>query len=231
MTQKSRVTLLWFVHLLGLCAWGMDAPLLAQADSVTTRTGFGLVARLDIRRTRLDGRPGHINGALAGVRFGEKGHLLMMGYHWLGYDAPNNYIVWRGWLPSRIDLDFFTITDARFVSLGYWYPVFRSPKWYVAVPLEVGYGGETARYLDRITPGTGTPRFQLAQAGTFVNYRFIPWLGLNARAGYRSALFNPEFSRRFSGVYYGIGLAFYPVPAYNAYRDWHRSRVEKGGNQ
>ncbi len=231
MTGKSRKELFWLVHLLGLCAWGMDAPLLAQTDSTERHSDFGLVASFDIRGTRLEGRPANINGALAGVRFGERGHLLVLGYYWLGYNAPTRYVVWRGWLPRRIDLDYFTSMDAQFVSLGYWYPIFRSPKWFVAVPLEVGYGGETTRYRASISPDPGTSRFQLAQAGAFGSYRFVPWLGLSARVGYRSVLFNPQFNQQFSGIYYSYGLSFYPVAAFYELRDGRRKRMKKRGSR
>ncbi len=117
------------------------------------------------------------------------------------------------------------------MSLGYWYPIFRSPKWFVAVPLEIGYGGETSRYRTSISPEPGTSRFQLAQAGGYGSYRFIPWLGLSARVGCRSVLFNPEFSRQFSGFYYSYGLSVYPVAAYYELRDWRRKRMKKKGSR
>lgn len=227
MTGKLRKKLFWLVHWLGFFAWGMDAPLLAQSDTTEKQSNFGLVASFDIRSTRIEGRLVNINGAVAGVRFGERGHLLVLGYYWLGYNAPTRYVVWRGWLPRRIDLDYFTTMDAQFVSLGYWYPIFRNTKWFVAIPLEMGYGGETSRYLGSISPEPGTSRFQLAQAGAYGSYRFIPWLGLSARVGYRSVLFNPEFSRQFSGIYYSYGLSAYPVAAYYGLRDWRRKRMKK----
>ncbi len=227
MTGKSKKKLLWSVYLLSLCAWMMDAPLLAQSDTTEKQSDFGLVASLDIRSTRLQGRLANINGAVAGVHFGERGHLLVLGYYRLGYDAPTRYVVWRGLLPRRIDLDYFTSVDAQFVSLGYWYPIFRSSKWFVAAPLEIGYGGETSRYRASISPEPGTSRFQLAQVGAYGSYRFVSWLGVTARVGYRSVLFDPEFSQRFSGMYYGYGLAAYPVPAFYAFRDWRRKRMKE----
>ena len=231
MTGKSRRKLLWLVHLLGFFGWGTDAPLLAQADSTGRQSNFGLVASLDIRRTHLAGQPTNINGALVGVRFGQREHTLLLGYHWLGYDAPTRLINWRGWLPRSLNPTAITATDARFVSLSYWFPVVRSRHWLIALPLELDYGGETTRYIGSIAPETGTERFQLAQAGVFGNYRLVSWLGVSARVGYRQVLFNPEFSQRFSGVYYSYGVGLYPVPAYYAFRDWRRKRLKKKGSQ
>lgn len=230
MTGNSREKLFWLVHLLGLCAWGIDAPLLAQTDTTEKQSNLSLVLSLDLRRTRLEGNPAVIKGALTGLRFGPKGHILTLGYYWLGYDAPTRYIVWRGWLPRRIDLDYFTAMDARFVSLGYWYPLVNTPKWYAAIPVEFGYGGENTRYLGSILPEKGTSRFQLAQIGAYGSYRIVPWLGVNARFGYRHVLFDPKFSRQFSGIYYSYGLSFYPVAAYYELRAGHRKRMKKKGS-
>ncbi len=231
MTAKSRKKLFWLVHLLGLISWGMDAPLLAQTDTAEKQSNLSLVLSLDLRRTQLEGRPGNINGALTGLRFGPKGHILTLGYYWLGFDAPTRYVIWRGWLPRRIDLDYFTSMDARFVSLGYWYPLVNKPKWYAAIPIEFGYGGETTRYLGSILPEKGTSRFQLAQAGAYGSYRFVPWLGVNARVGYRRVLFDPKFSKQFSGIYYSYGLSVYPVAAYYELRDGRRKRMKKKGSR
>lgn len=231
MTVKSRKRLLWFVHLLVLYAWGTSTPLWAQQDSAASYSDFGLVGSLDIRQTRLSGRLTIINGVAGGVRFGERGHVLFLGYHWLGYSAPTRLINWRGILPRSLNPTALTTTDARFLSLSYWYPLVRAPHWFVALPVELDYGGETTRYVGSIAPEPGTSRFQMAQAGAYVSYRFVPWLGLGARGGYRQVLFDARFSRQFSGLYYNYGLSVYPVPAYYAYRDWRRKRLRKKGSR
>ena len=231
MTRKLKKKLFWLVHLLGLFALGMDVPLLAQADTTGKQSNLSLVLSLDLRRTQFAGEPAAIKGALTGLRFGKKGHILTLGYYWFGYDAPTSYIAWQGWLPRRIDLNYFTTMDAQFLSLGYWYPIVNTPKWYVGIPVEAGYGGETTRYLDSILPEKGTSRFQLTQVGTYGSFRVLSWLGVNARVGYRRVLFNPEFSQRFSGIYYSYGLSFYPVAAFYELRDGHRKRVKKKGSR
>lgn len=227
MPGKSRKKLFWFVHLLGLYAWGVDAPLLAQADTTEKQSNFGLVASLDFRRTNLQDRLTIINGAVGGIRFGQRGHMLLLGYHWLGYDAPTRLINWRGWLPHSLNPTAITTTDARFVSLSYWYPIVRTNHWFISLPVELGYGGETTRYIGSIAPEPGVTRFQLAQAGVFCNYRLVSWLGVSARGGYRQVLDDPAFSQRFSGLYYSYGLGFYLVPAYYSFRDWRRKRLKK----
>lgn len=226
MTVRIRKKLVWFVYLLGLCAWGISTPLWAQKDSVKAPSNFGLAGSLDFRRTRLDNYLTVINGLAGGVRFGRKGHIVLVGYHWLGYDAPR-LVTWRGILPRSLNLSALTTTDARFLSLSYWYPLVRTRHWFIDLPVELDYGGETTRYIGSIAPEPGTSRFQMAQAGISVSYRYVPWLGLGGRVGYRQVLFNPRFSGQFSGTYYTYGLSVYPVPAYYAFRDWREKRRKK----
>ncbi len=227
MTAELRKQLSGLVQLLVLILWTAGAPLWAQTDSVGKDSNFGLIGTLDIQQTRLDGHLTVINGVAGGIRFGTRGHLLLLGYHWLGYDAPTRLVNWHGILPRSLNPMAITTTDARYASVSYWYPLVRNQRWFLALPTELDYGGESARYIGSIAPEPGTAHFQMAQVGAYASYRFFSWLGLGARFGYRQVLFNPTFSRQFSGTYYTYGLSAYPAPAYYAFRDWRRKRLKK----
>ena len=199
----------------------------AEPDSTSTNGNIHFVLSLDSRSTIIDQHHVRINGGLTGISFGEKYHKVTIGYYWLGYSASRRLINWHKKLSQSVNLSYYTKTDVWFVSTAYWYPIIRSNKWTLSVPIEVGVGTETANYRQLVNDTSIRDknfRFEPYQIGAYGEYRMTPWAGLDAQFGYRNAISPGYFRRRFAGVYYSYGLTLYPGTIYKDLKGWYVKR-------
>lgn len=202
-------------------------PVWAKPDSTSNAKNIRFVMSLDSRSTIIDRRHIRINGILSGVSFGEKSHKITVGYYWLGYDASQRLINWHKKLSQSINLSYYTKTDVQFVSFAYWYPLLKNHKWTVSIPVEMGIGQETAHYRQLINDNPiKNKNFHLEpyQIGLYGEYRITPWAGLDAQFGYRNAISDGHFRKRFAGIYYSYGITVYPGTIYQDLKHWYIKR-------
>ena len=196
----------------------------AKPDSTAKNRNIHFVLTLDSRSTFIDQHHVRINGGLTGISFGEKYHKVTIGFYWLGYNASRRLITWHKKLSQSFNLSYYTKTDVWFVSTAYWYPIIRSNKWTLSVPIEVGVGTETANYRQLMNDATVKDKnfsFVPYQIGAYGEYRVTPWAGLDAQFGYRNAISQGHFRKRFAGIYYSCGLTVYPGTIYKDIKGWY----------
>lgn len=189
-----------------------------QKDSLPTDASHvRWILSLDARSTVIERKHISINGVLTGTGFGKKGHKLTIGYYWLNYGSKQRLINLHKKLAHSINVSYYTKTDVRFVSLAYWYPLYRDKRWVVSLPAEIGLGQESARYREVSGDGyLGKKDFYFGpcQLGIYGEYRVTPWVGLGLQIGYRDAIYRGPFRKHFKGPYYSYGLTFYPDRIY-----------------
>jgi hypothetical protein len=222
--RKIRTYLLLYAGLFAFTSYGFAA----DSDSVSTSNNTPrFVLSLDTRSTIIDRRHVRINGVLSGVSFGKRSHKITVGYYWLGYNASKRLIDWHKSLAHSINLSYYTKTDVAFVSFAYWYPLLKTKRWTVSIPVELGAGRETSNYRELSDDSAiNNKHFSFApyQAGVYGEYRVTPWAGLSAQVGYRNALSESHFRRHFSGVYYSYGICLYPGTIYTDVKGWMGNR-------
>ena len=199
----------------------------AATDSTLSRQNVRMILSLDTRSTIIDRRHVRINGAMAGIAFGEKKHKITAGYYWLGYDAARRLINWHKNLSYSINLSYYTKTDVQFLSVAYWYPVLKERKWTVYVPVEFGMGQQTAQYRKLANDDALSRRnfqFMPCQAGVYSEYRVTPWAGFDAQIGYRNAISESNFRKHFAGIYYSYGISLYPGTIYRDIKGWYKKQ-------
>ena len=198
----------------------------AQKDSSATKKAAFLF-NLDSRNTFIDHKHINIWGVRAGVSFGKKLHRLTLGYYWLGYNGSHSVIRFRKMFSPTIHLSSIRQTDVQFVSLAYWYPILKTPKWILSAPVEIGLGKESSHYKDFFEDLIMRRReryFQPFQLGIYAEHRLTPWAGLNIQVGYRNALSKGNIRQGFGGVYYSYGLTLYPGTIYKDIRKWRAGK-------
>ena len=214
------------IILLCTCLVFCSCSLWAQkATCSTTKTAF--LFNLDSRNTFINHKRINIWGLRAGVSFGKRQHRLTLGYYWLGYNASNNLIRWKKVLSPTIDLDKIRQTDVQFLSLAYWYPILKTPKWILSAPVEIGIGKKSSHYKDFFEDLIMRRReryFQPFQLGLYAEHRLTPWAGLNLQAGYRNAMSKGNIQHKFGGVYYSYGMTLYPETIMKDLKMWRAKR-------
>lgn len=217
----------WIILWIGL---SMTDALAQEKDSVVINKNPHFVLSLDTRSTIIDHQRIRINGVLSGMTFGEKNHKITVGYYWLGYDAARRLINWRKKLAHSINLSYYTKTDVAFISFAYWLPVIKKNQWTLSVPIEFGFGQESAHYRELTSDNNFDNkhfRFQPFQAGVYCEYRVTPWAGIETQVGYRNAISETSFRRKFAGIYYSYGISLYPGTIYRDYKIWRDKRRAK----
>jgi len=203
-----------------------SCPLWAQKDtSLTAKPAF--LFNLDSRNTFINHKRINIWGLRAGVSFGKRQHRLTLGYYWLGYNASHNLIRWKKMLSPTINIDNIRQTDVQFLSLAYWYPILKTPKWILSVPVEIGIGKKSSHYKDffeDLIMRRKERYFQPFQLGLYAEHRLTPWAGLNVQAGYRNAMSKGNIQHKFGGVYYSYGLTLYPETIMKDLKKWKAKR-------
>jgi len=211
-----------------LCAFllSCSCPLWAQKDtSSITKAAF--LFNLDSRNTFINHKRINIWGLRAGVSFGKKSHRLTLGYYWLGYNASHNLIRWKKMLSPTINLANIRQTDVQFLSLAYWYPILKTPKWIVSAPVEIGIGKQSSHYKDffeDLIMRRKERYFQPFQLGLYAEHRLTPWAGLNVQVGYRNAMSKGNIQQKFGGIYYSYGLTMYPETIMKDIKKWKARR-------
>lgn len=200
----------------------LAGPLSAQQDTASTKKAAFLF-NLDARNTFINHKPINIWGVRAGASFGKKLHRLTLGYYWLGYHGSHNLIKWRKMFSPTVQLSSIKQTDVQFLSLAYWYPILKTPKWSLSAPVEIGLGKESSHYKDFFEDLLMRRReryFQPFQLGIYAEHRLTPWAGLNVQFGYRNALSKGNIRQGIGGIYYCYGLTLYPGTIYKDIKKW-----------
>ena len=198
----------------------------AQNDTASTGKA-AFIFNLDSRNTYINHKRINIWGLRAGLTFGKRSHGLTLGYYWLGYNASHNLIRWKKMLSPTINLANIRQTDVQFLSLAYWYPILKTPKWILSAPVEVGIGKQSSHYKDffeDLIMRRKERYFQPFQLGLYAEHRLTPWAGLNIQAGYRNAISKGNIQHKFGGVYYSYGLTLYPETIMKDIKKWKAKR-------
>lgn len=204
----------------------LSSPLRAQKDTSSTKNVSPLF-NFDSRNTFINRKHINIWGLRAGMSFGKKSHRITLGYYWLSYRASPDLIRWPKMFSPRINMASITQTDVQFLSLAYWYPVLKTPKWTLLAPVEFGLGKQSSHYkefFEDILSRKKERYFQPFQVGIYAEHRLTPWAGLYVQTGYRNALSKENVSHRFGGLYYSYGLTVYPE---TIYKDLKKIRFRK----
>jgi len=208
----------------------ISGSLHAQKDTLSTKKA-GLLFNLDSRHTYINRKHINIWGLRAGISFGKKLHRITLGYYWMGYRASPDLIRWPKMFAPRINMASITQTDVQFISLAYWYPVLKTPKWTLLAPVEFGLGKQSSHYKDffeDILMRKKERYFQPFQIGFYAEHRLTPWAGLYAQTGYRNALSKENVKHQFGGLYYSYGLTLYPE---TIFKDVKKIRLRRSGKK
>jgi len=205
-----------------------SCPLRAQQDtSLILKYKPAFLFNLDSRNTFIDHKRINIWGLRAGISFGKKLHRITLGYYWLGYNGSHNLIHWRKGFSPTINLSNMKQTDVQFLSLAYWFPVLKTPKWTLLAPVEIGLGKQSSHYKDffeDLIMRRKERYFQPFQLGFYAEHRLTPWAGLNVQVGYRNALSKENTGKKFGGIYYSYGLTLYPGTIYKDLKKWNKKK-------
>ena len=221
------------IWLVGLhYAWGQSAdssvvaPISISSDSLArdtigqrparaSRPKISLTANLDFRDSFLYRHHVNIWGVNAGIQFGKKRSQLTIGYYWLTYDTYLRLINWRKNVARRLNLDYYLKTDMHFISTMYWWNLIHNKRWTLSIPLEIGAGLATTIPFDTLRERPINPGrrdfFLPVQAGVYGEWKAHRWIGFGAQLGYRVSVLETNLKQRYDGVYYSVGVVFYPA--------------------
>jgi hypothetical protein len=157
--------------------------------------------RVDNRNIFIKNQVLTINGLDAGVLLKDKLRLTL-GYYWLNKKLSEyNKTIGDIRYEREINLKYvslnseFIYKNTRFFSLG--------------MPLEIGLGGNTLRYVDSTGmqgPGGKSGFLVITDFGLSVTFKPIRWIGLKGVVGYRKTVFNQVKDFDFDGLFTSIGL-------------------------
>jgi len=191
------------------------------------RPKVSVTANLDFRDSFLYRRHVNIWGANAGIVFGEKRHQLTIGYYWLTYDTYLRLIDWHKDAARRLNLDYYLKTDMYFISTMYWWNLIHNKRWTLTIPLEIGAGLATTIPFDTLRERPINPGrrdfFLPVQAGIYGEWKAHRWIGFGAQLGYRLSLLETNLKQHYDGVYYSVGVVFYPALLTDTW-DWLRGK-------
>jgi hypothetical protein len=199
------LTLLIGIHLLSF--WETKAQdklhfLLEPDTTVFTRPDLTLY--FDGRNSFVKHTNVTINSINAGVVFGKRRHELTLGYSWVRKDQELYYL-----------------------NLMYLPYLFYTPRWHIAMPVEIGIGSSdttNTSFIKEIEIWKKDDWFVPLQLGIYTEFRATRYIGISALIGYRKSLVQQNPLDNFDGLYYSFGLNAYPGVLW---RDFKRRRIKK----
>lgn len=187
----KRIVLLHFLILAGFDqSYGQNwKSFIFQQDTITnTKPDFSLY--YDSRNSFLRHSEVNINSINAGIIFGKKRNELTLGYDWIK-KGPEFY----------------------YLNLMYFPYLIYDKRWHIALPLEIGVGSSDttqSSLINEIEVWHKSDWFVPAQLGFYTEFKATRYLGASFLLGYRQILFKKNTLENFNGLYYSLGLNFYP---------------------
>jgi hypothetical protein len=219
-----------------LCLLLHALPLLSQVADTTHRHSFKPTTDFDQRFYYTAAETQNIWGYRAGVLIDEKFKLGVGGYYMNKNDQALQSSPASD-LPERSITKQMNIHRQLYLGTLYYEPfLMRRQLWEWSVVGEIGYGQTVVHTTDMATSAeVSSSRAALVPAGLGLSFNFkLPpvmhircfrWIGLNAMAGYRAAIYRQDKQYNYNGAYWSISGAIFLDRMLDDYRSWkHRHR-------
>ena len=191
----------------------------AQSDSANL---FPWKLHLQSRYSLAEGSLIGLWGGSVGYVWGPYEREITLGYQWLGGRGSRQLGHIEKKLALEAGLDSYNVTEAGFVSLGYWHIVHNSQRWKFGFPIELGLGKATARPQsltdDHHFGSTLTSSIVPLQVAGYAEWKATRWVGIGLQAGYRQNLIRFAPLENLNGPYGRLRILVYPA----TYGEWWR---------
>ncbi|WP_345244440.1 hypothetical protein [Nibrella saemangeumensis] len=173
--------------------------------------------------------PIRVNGARVGLWLNNR-HQVGIGYSFIRQPLRQHNLLEEpiSFSAGLRRLNFFMIYYEPFLV--------RNDRWDVSLPVDIGWGTSRYEFATESVRGTLVKTGNFIPAGIGISvtaklpalpkFKALHWLGVNAYAGYRTALKQdfPDSRASYRGAFYSIGPTFFLGRFWDDVRDWHRSR-------
>lgn len=203
------------VFLFPLCLAAQDSVVAA----VKVKAGFRPLFQFDTRYTFIGGRSVQFYGMRLGAQKGRE--ILAIGFYGVGDPLRRDSVLLEG-VGIRN-----TVAQLDYVGLTYQHLFVDSRFWQVSLPVLVGLGSATTRYVQEDNSTVLWSRNEVVSLEPMakVSFKFFSWLYLDTGGGYR-LLFSedPRVQRTYSAWTYDLGLVVRLGQLYRSAREGLKQR-------
>jgi hypothetical protein len=231
------VTLHSYKHHFVFCLLAIMAlqPCCGQEDAPTPRHSIQPTTDFDQRFYYVNSERQNVWGYRMGVLINEKYKLGIGGYY---MNRKADMEVTASPL-SRTTATTITFHKELYLGTVYYEPyLLRKRLWEASIVFETGYG-RTVNYTDNKSDHAPVDKNNaaLVPAGAGLSFNFKPpvvlnlrclrWIGINAMAGYRAAVYQQDKEYNYNGAYWSISGAIFLDKMVQDYRRWKRQRGKR----